>query len=162
MPICSMNSGNKLPTMGQLSASLGLCVLFFPFNRECCLLYQISQTQIMLSKNSSIRFHRSLTPIQKASPLAAFQLQFFFLHDSKNKFVLWARDDEFDRFSEQKIKEKLAVSSGGDSSKFHRTVYHMWGGRPFSQSERAFQVCQGLSPSMALRLAQLAHSATQR
>lgn len=37
----------------------------------------------------------------------------FFLYDSKNKFVLWGRDDEFDRFLEQKVKEMLGILAGG-------------------------------------------------
>lgn len=112
-----MNSGSKLSTMGQLFAFLGLCILFFLFNRECCLFHQISQTQIMLSKDGSIRFHKMSDTNTKALPSQLFNFNFF-LHDSKNKFVLWARDDEFDRFSEQKIKEKLTVLTWGDSNKF--------------------------------------------
>lgn len=66
----------------------------------------------MLSKNGSIRFHRRLTPIQKPLPSPHFNFSFF-LHDSKNKFVLWGRDDGFDRFLEQKTKEELAILVGG-------------------------------------------------
>ena len=118
-----MNSGSKLSTMGQLSAFLGPCMLFFLLNRGRCLLHQISQTQIMLSENGSIRFHRRLTPRQKPLPSQHFNINFF-LHDSKNKFVLWGRDDEFDRFLEQKIKEKLAILAGGIPASFIR-LYHI-------------------------------------
>lgn len=81
--------------------------------------HQISQTQILLSKSGSVRFLRCLTPIQK--PLLSQHLNFnFFLQDSKNKFVLWGRDDQFDRFLEQKIREKLAVLAGGIPANFIR------------------------------------------
>lgn len=107
-----MNSGSKLPTMGQLSAFLGLCILVFLLNRGHCLLHQISQTQIMLSKNGSIRFHRSWHQYKSLYPQQHFTFNFF-LYDSKNKFVLWGRDDEFDRFLEQKVKEMLGILAGG-------------------------------------------------
>lgn len=81
--------------------------------------HQISPTQILLSKRGSIRFLRCLTPIQKPLPSQHFNFNFF-LHDSKNKFVLWGRDDEYDRFLEQKIREKLAVLAGGIPAHFIR------------------------------------------
>lgn len=92
-----MNGEVELATMGQLSALLGLCILFFPFNRHRCLLHQISQTQIMLSEDGSIRFQMPDTNT-KASTLTAFQLRFFSYKSQKNKFILWVRDGELDRF----------------------------------------------------------------
>ena len=38
----------------------------------------------------------------------------------KNKFVLWGRDDVFDRFLEQKIKEELAILAGVIPANFIR------------------------------------------
>lgn len=82
----------------------------------------------MLSRGGSIRFHRRLTPRQKPFPSQHFSFNFF-LHDSKNKFVLWARDDGFDRVLEKKIKEMITVLIGGipaHSIRFHTTYGLVW------------------------------------
>ena len=110
--MCGMNSESELSAVGQLSASLGPRVLFSHFNRGRHPPHQISQTPIMLSTSGSIKFLRRLTPIQKPLPSQHFNFNFS-LHASKNKFVLWGRDEELDRVLEQKIKETLAVLAGG-------------------------------------------------